>query len=174
MRLLIYTFLISSLWLSACGGETHSENSAYTETFEDYSAGIKDSLLHLHQSYFIKIQLDKVSATESEDDSTLEWILTNGTEEDFKNLLYNQSNENLKAIGVKGLIRKKSSLLYKHLLYAFDQDLNIQYGMYCQKLGGYFLYQLDYLDSENVRSLFTLDEIKELNLMIETRMFGCT
>ncbi|MFT6678656.1 MAG: hypothetical protein ACJAZG_001328, partial [Granulosicoccus sp.] len=151
MKLLHSTYIICIICLCSCGGGSNTDDYMAPSQefgFEMISPEIKDSLISLHESGLIPISISKVTALESEDNSTMEWILNNGKSQDFEKLLYDYPNVGLKVIGVKGLIRKKDKAMFKHLKYAIDQDMNVQYSLICQKLGGYFLYQLNYSVSD--------------------------
>lgn len=177
MKLLIATCTICMICLCSCGdgAQTNaSQEISQDAGFETISAAIKDSLLHFKDSGLTPFALSTATAAEPEVNPSLEWILQNGSTQDFEELLYNHADVGLKAIGVKGLIRGKDKALFKHLKFAIDQDVNVDYGMRCQKFGGYFLYQLNFSLSDSSSSYLSQDELEELHALIEFRKFGCT
>jgi len=170
-------FLLILVMLGSCLGESHYNETAEIDAFGEFdliSKNIRDSLVLLNNSEQIPMFLSTRTASEPELNQTFQWILDNGTPQDFIELLYQHPNPELKAVGVKGLIHKKDQAIFQHLKFAINQDLNIQYGLYCQKLGGYFLYQLNYSNSDSVHLYFSKDEIQWINEILETKMFGCT
>ncbi len=153
-------------------GSIQSESEKKNK-FEHISPEIRDSLAQLIKSSSISFPLAQSSALETETNHTLEWILVHGTANDFESLLYKESKVELKAIGIKGLVRNKNKEIYKHLMYSFTQNLNLQYGLTCQKLGGYFLFQLDYSTIDETNPYFSQEELEHLNQLIASRNFGC-
>ena len=142
--------------------------------FEKVSQEIKDSLIHLQATGLYPFSISKIAAIEPENNRIIEWIMQKGTSKDFEALLYHHSAAEMKAIGIKGLIRRKDTSLFKHLTYAIPLDLNVHYGLTCQHLGGYFLYQLNYRSSDSLSNYFSAAEMEKLAVLVESRNFGCT
>ncbi|MFK7758162.1 MAG: hypothetical protein AB8B53_14630 [Flavobacteriales bacterium] len=168
---------LSFLGLYSCGNSTLNNDPYHIRTRDDFemiSLKIKDSLLFFMNSGRASAFLTKVSAIENEENSTLEWILTHGSSQDFESLLHHFYDPELIAVGVKGLIRNQDEDLFKHLTFSINQDINVQYGMFCQKSGGYFLYQLDYSKSDSESRYFSKTQLGQIKKMITARMFGCT
>ena len=170
----IYILILLSLFsCSSDPEETTFINLNNEDKFNSISPEIKDSLIQIEKSSQISFPLAISSALENEDNQTLEWILTHGTTQDFEKMLHNERQVEFKAIGIKGLVRSKNKDLFKHLNYSFTQNINLQFGLTCQKLGGYYLYQLDYSISDESSPYFLKEEIEKINKVVSSRNFGC-
>ncbi|MFT4758412.1 MAG: hypothetical protein ACI9XO_000509 [Paraglaciecola sp.] len=92
---------------------------------------------------------------------------------DWETLLYNHPSGAIKGLAAMGLARKSNKDIFKHLKYALSQDLNVAYYMTCQKLGGFFLYELNYRIPGNLEIYFSENEVEEIKNFISGRKFIC-
>lgn len=170
MKFNFWIFYILMFFIISC--VQNSNNNNFEFNWGNVPTDIKDSLTYMSNRH-IPNSIAGATAQEPRDYSKLVWILKNAKTEDLVRLFYEHPNGQIKGIAAKGLIRRNSEKLFEHFKYAIEQNENVRYYDWCQKLGGYFYRELTHGVPINLELYFTKSQIDEINILMSEKTFEC-
>ncbi len=162
--------LVSCSALLSCNLSVDDKENFDWETFD---SNLKDSILFMKSSGYIPNSVEGADSHEPEGFSKLMWIQRTLTMPQAELLLYKFSDGVVKGIAISTLIRKKNPDLFTNFLYALNSDINVSYYMFCEKLGGYALSEINYNTPGNLERFFNDTNEKRIRELIEEKSFDC-